>query len=258
MGSMKESLAEIDILCIPDLHFPFHHKKALDYIFKEFIEKIKFTHIIQLGDLLDAYSFSKFAKKNLFMSHRELKDGREAAVDMWNKISLLQPQAKLIQLLGNHDDRMMKRTQERLPEAQELIKYSLDELYTFDGVHTVYDSRQEYFINDICFHHGYLTKMGEHSKYILGKFVHGHTHRGGSVYYPIKGKNIWELDCGHLADYRQEPMRYRPQKITNSNLGFGKIDKYGPRFIHIDMDSDFVERVEPILPDRQLVFPDVE
>lgn len=247
----------LDILCIPDLHMPFHHKRALEYIFKEFIEKVKFTHIVQLGDLLDQYSFSRFTKKNLYMPHRELKDGREAAVKMWERIRAAQPQAKLIQHLGNHDDRIAKKAQDKLPEGQELIQYGIDELYRFEGVYTIYDSRQENFIQDICFHHGYLTKLGDGAKYVQGKFVHGHTHRGGVIYYPNRNGQYWELDCGHLADYKQEPMRYRAQKITNSNLGLGRIDKHGPRFIHLDLESDFIERPELVSPSSQLIFPGV-
>jgi len=147
------------------------------------------------------------------------------AVDMWSNIRSKQPDAKLIQLLGNHDDRLKKRCQERLPEAQELIKLSTEELYTFDGVHTVFDSREEYRIGDIMLHHGYKTALGAHTKFTGFKFSHGHTHRGGVLHIPFKDDNLWELDCGHLADYDQEPMRYREQNWTNSTMGWGEISE---------------------------------
>lgn len=222
------------ILVIPDLHFPFFHREACKVLWKRICD-VKYTHIVQIGDLLDQYNFTRFAKKNIFLPDRELKFGRELAVDMWAKIREKQPQAVCVQLLGNHDVRALKRAQEKLPEAQDIVRDSLLELYEFEGVHTVQDPRSEYFIGETAFLHGYRSKLGDHTKYMHCNTVHGHTHRGGVAYIPIAGKTLWELDAGYLADPDKEPLAYSEQKTNNWSLGFGEIDNFGPRFIPINL-----------------------
>ncbi len=222
------------VLILGDLHFPFHNKEACKVVWKRICE-VKYTHIIQIGDLLDQYSFTRFAKKNIFLPDRELKFGRELAVEMWDKIVKQQPGAVCVQLLGNHDVRAVKRAQEKLPEAQDIVRDSLLELYQFEGVYTVQDPRQEYFIDDICFLHGYRSKLGDHTKFMHKSTVHGHTHRGGMLPVPINGKTLWELDVGYLADCTKEPMAYSEQKTNNWTLGFGEIDSLGARFNPINL-----------------------
>lgn len=222
------------ILVIPDLHFPFEHRGACRILWKR-ICQVKFTHIVQVGDLLDQYSYTRFAKKNIYLPERELKDGREKAADMWAKIRAEQPQAACIQILGNHDVRAIKRAQESLPAAQELVRDSLLELYEFEGVHLVRDPREEFIINDIAFLHGYRTKLGDHTKFMHMNTVHGHTHRGGVAFIPMNDKILWELDAGYLADKNKEPIAYTPQRTSNWTLGWGEIDNFGPRFCPIDL-----------------------
>src|SRR5580698_3984216 len=96
------------IFIVGDLHFPYHNRKALRKIY-EAIKKEKPTHIIQIGDLYDQYSFSRFTKKNITTSTTELFRARKAAMFFWNRIHRLLRNSKNIQLLGNHDIRLTKR-----------------------------------------------------------------------------------------------------------------------------------------------------
>lgn len=225
-------------MVLPDLHFPFQNVAACRQVSKR-IEQIKYTHVIQVGDLLDQYSFTRFAKKNLYIPERELKDGRTAAEGMWKFIRSKQPQAQCVQLLGNHDVRAIKRAQERLPEAQDIVKDSLLELYEFEGVQLVRDPRCDFMIEDIMFLHGYKSKLGDHTKFSRTHTVHGHTHKGGVAFVPMQGKILWELDAGYLADADKEPMAYTEQKTSNWTLGFGEIEEVCgtlvPRFIPINL-----------------------
>lgn len=223
----------MNVCILGDLHFPFHHKRTLNKLFDRLTEE-KFSHIIQIGDLLDQYCFTRFPKKNIRNADREIKYGRELAQEMWYQIHRRQKKAKKVQLLGNHDDRLVKRCQERLPEAQDLVKHSLFELYSFENVKTIIDSREEYFLGDIAFLHGYLSKIGDHTKFMQMKTVHGHRHRGEVTFLPIKGKILWELDVGYMADASKEALSYTPQKTSNSTLGWGEVDFLGPRFIPVN------------------------
>jgi len=195
------------------------------------IKSKKFDVIIQIGDLLDQYCFSNFTKKNIMLPDREIKYGRDLAVKLWKDIRKYQRKAKLYQILGNHDIRIIKRCEEKLPSAQDLFKFTILELYRFEGVKTISDPREELIIDGICYTHGFLSKIGDHAKKFHMSCVHGHRHRGELTFFPVRNKMLFELDVGYLADVNKEPLAYQPTKTNNWTLGWGEIDEFGPRFI---------------------------
>lgn len=218
------------ILILGDIHFPFHNKKALAKVLSE-VKRIKPTHVVQIGDLYDQYSFSRFTRKNLQTPEEELRESRNAGISLWNSVHKNAPNAKRYQILGNHDVRLIKRAEEKIPEAQTLIRKSVYELYKFKGVKTIYDDRQELVIGDVTFIHGYRSKLGDHMRFNRSNTVVGHSHTGGVVFEQQAGRIIWELNAGYLADETAEPLRYRPQTTSKWTLGYGLVDEKGPRFI---------------------------
>lgn len=152
---------------------------------------------------------------------------------MWGTIKKYSPKAKCYQILGNHDVRMIKRTQEKLPELQGWIEEIMKELYAFKGVTTLTNDKDVLKIGDISFHHGYLSKLGDHLNLLGSKIVVGHSHVGGVVFKQCNGGTLWELNAGYLADETSEPLRYRPVKTSKWTLGYGIVDSDGPRFVQI-------------------------
>lgn len=223
------------IFVVGDLHFPYHNKRALRKIY-EAIKKEKPTHIVQIGDLFDQYSFSRFTKKNITTSTKEVQRGRSVALTFWKTCRALS-KAKCYQILGNHDVRLSKRIAEKVPEAYEFVKEKLDELYTFKGVKTIYDDRTEIEINNIIFMHGYRSRLGDHMRYNGKSTVCGHSHTGGVVFEQRSRRILWELNAGYLADEKSEPLKYRPQSTSKWTLGYGLITwKAGvacPQFVPI-------------------------
>lgn len=207
---------------VGDLHFPYHNKHALKEILSS-IKREKPTHVVQIGDLYDQYCFSRFSKKNLQTPECELKEAFKAGENFWRSIRKSVPRARLYQLLGNHDVRLIKRAEERLPEAQTLIREKVHELYTFKGVRTIYDDRNELVIAGITFMHGFRSRLGDHAKYNGVPTVCGHSHVGGVVFEQRAGRIIWELNAGYAADEKAEPLRYRPQTTCRWTLGYGLI-----------------------------------
>lgn len=218
------------VIILGDLHFPFHHKRAFNAVMQR-IKSKKFDIVIQIGDLFDQYCFSKFTRKNVMLPDREIKYARDLSVKMWREIKKYQKKAKLYQILGNHDIRLIKRAEEKLPEAQDLIKFTMLELYNFDGVKTISDPRDELILDTVWFTHGFLSKIGDHVKKFHVSCVHGHRHRGEVTFLPIRNKMFFELDVGFLADSNKEPLAYQPTKTNNWTLGWGEIDEFGPRFV---------------------------
>lgn len=214
-----------------DIHFPFHHKLALAVAMR-FCRVYKPDVIVQVGDLRDWYSASRFSRKvNLFTPKEEDERAGYYSDLFWESLSRWLPRAKKYQLLGNHCVRPIKRIGELAPEFEEDYTPLLHDRYTFDGVKTIYDPREELDLYGVRFIHGYRSKLGDHASFNRMPVVCGHSHRGGVVYQNLKDEIIFELNAGYLADASHEALSYTMQKrMTNWTLGFATLDHEGPRF----------------------------
>lgn len=220
------------ILLIGDLHAPFVCHKTLKAIYKA-IEELDPTHIIQMGDAYDMYSWSKFPKSiNDFTPMQELKAGRKELEKMWEKIKQEAPRARCYQLKGNHCVRVEKRLIEKAPEFEGLL--DLSQYFEFDGVKTMPCDREELLLGDVVFMHGYRSKLGEHARNNNENTACGHSHRGGVFYFRSGDETLFEVNAGCAADLTSKVMSYaRQRRFSNMTNGFAFIDKWGPRFISL-------------------------
>jgi DNA repair exonuclease SbcCD nuclease subunit len=215
------------ILTLGDTHFPFHHKKALDWVYR-LADKLKPDTVVQVGDLFDQFAFSRYAKVLKMDPEKELSLARSAAEKMWSHFKGL----SCFQLQGNHDDRIFKKALSDSPELASLVGKSLRELYTFPGVSTVHDGRQELMLGGILLQHGHRSKLGDHARYNQRSTICGHSHTGGVVYLRNLRGVFWELNAGFLGDVKSPAFGYHAQKrMHTTTLGVGLVDKHGPRFI---------------------------
>ncbi len=159
---------------------------------------------------------------------QEIKAGTKGAEEMWAEIRAAAGRGvECFQLMGNHDSRLAKRIAEAMPEFEGLPRG----LWDFHGVTTMDSERDELIIENVLYMHGY-RKFGDHVKYNLMSTVCGHSHTGGVIYHPIKGRTLFELNAGYLGNPQSAAMSYtRQSKISKWTLGLGVIDQYGPRFI---------------------------
>ena len=219
------------IASISDIHFPFEDQVVLD-AFYAFLAQHGADYVILNGDAWDMYSHSRFPRShNIFTPREEERLSRERNELFWKKIREIVPESKLFQLMGNHDIRAMKRVLEVYPEAEDWIQKRINELFTFEGVTTIQDPREELIIGDIAIFHGYRSKLGDHRDYTHMNCINGHTHKGGAVYRQIKGHVLWELNSGLSGNPLAKGLTYTPQKITEWTPGFGYVFPWGPQFV---------------------------
>lgn len=212
-------------LVISDTHFPFHNKKALKKVI-QLIKKERPTHVVQIGDLLDQYVFSRYSKTyNLLTPEKEMQKALKQAGDMWKAIKKASPRAKRIQLLGNHDARVTKRIMERLPELESL--FDLNKVYSFPGVKTLRSDRDYVTIDGVVYVHGWLSKSLDHAKHFNKPTVHGHRHRPA---IETQGK-LWSMDVGFLGDEKQLPFSYTMSTVTKWTVSIGIVENGKPRLV---------------------------
>lgn len=215
------------ILCIGDTHFPFEHTKAMQWAIK-LAHDFDPDHIIQMGDLRDQFSFSRYERSLKIDPGEEMKMATKKASAMWKSMP---KRARKHQIMGNHDDRMLKLAMRSAPELCDLVEEKIDELYTFDNVKLIKD--YEYELEGIIFQHGHRSKLGDHAKYNQCNTVVGHSHTGGMVYLRNRMGPYWELNVGFLGEVSTTAFKYvKQKKVNTTTLGVGLIDDYGPRFIH--------------------------
>jgi predicted phosphodiesterase len=220
---------------ISDIHWPFQSDRVIEK-FLDYVETNQPEWVIINGDAWDQYSFSKYPRShNLFTPREELRLARVGNEAFWKEVQKRSPKSKCVQMMGNHDIRALKQTLEHLPVAEDWVKEKLTELFSFEGVHTVMDPREEFFLrDDIIVMHGYRTKLGDHRDFTLMSCFIGHTHKGGVVWRTIgKGRQIFECNSGVAGDPESKGLSYTSQKIHNMTPGFAAMDGYGPRFIPV-------------------------
>lgn len=231
LGSQERLEYTLRLVAFGDTHFPFAHKKAIDWAIR-FTAKFKPTHVVQVGDLYDLYSFSKFPRSQFISPDEELSQGRLQASRFWMKVKEAAPKAEAYQIMGNHDIRGMRRVLDKAPELEPLVGRSMRELFTFAGVKTIEDPREELVIEGVIVQHGHRSRLGEHSRYNQNSTICGHSHTGGVNFQRnIKGV-YWELNAGLLGDVNSKVFSYTAQrKIHTCTLGLALVDTDGPRFV---------------------------
>lgn len=220
------------LVSISDIHWPFHNPRVLEKLF-DYLQDNLVDHVILNGDAWDMYSHTKFPRSHLqFTAREETQSAQDANKQFWIRIKQIVPNAECIQLMGNHDVRPLKRILEVYPVAEDWIADKLRELFTFEGVRTIMDPREECIINDISIFHGFKSKLGEHRDYVGRSTINGHTHVGGVVFRACSdGRILFEGNSGFAGNPYAKGLTYTPLKTTNWTPGFLACDKYGPRFI---------------------------
>jgi predicted phosphodiesterase len=211
------------VFTVADLHLPFHDRKALRKVLRA-VRIEKPTVVIQIGDLLDQYCFSKYVRSlNLSVPAKEIRKGLKLAAWFWSEVHKIVPRARRIQILGNHDVRICKRIGEKLPELEGLL--GIGSLYQFPGVEVMKSDRDYVVIDGVLYTHGHYSNSIDHVKFYLKSVVHGHLHRAGLNTY---GK-LWAMDVGHMANEGSLPLSYTASRVSRWAKAYGITDNGNPR-----------------------------
>jgi hypothetical protein len=161
----------------PDLHFPFHNKDVVTHI----IDVSRGCDIIgQIGDLLEAYGVSSH-KKNPAIKHTLEDEARMARNEFWIPIRNLNPEARLIQVTGNHEERIVRYNWENAPAYYDNPNIGFATLIKAEKYGIEMYDRTGLKLHGMRFKHGDVARAQGSARAEMTRHrysgVSGHTHR---------------------------------------------------------------------------------
>lgn len=201
------------VLAIPDLHCPYQHPKAFEFI-KGVAKKFKPDKVVNLGDEIDAYNWSKYTRNPDMMGPKdELEAARQA----------LQPFYKLFPNVAvcssNHSDRPLKRAREAGLTIEQ-ASHPKEFLNAPEG--WVWQLRWK--IDGVWYFHGDgfggKTPMQKALNEVRDNCVIGHLHNvSGYLRLPSFANDIWAMAAGCLVDFESPAFDYCRHLPRTPSLG---------------------------------------
>lgn len=222
------------VMAISDLHLPYHVKGMYEFL-KQAKEAINPDEVIFIGDVLDAYAFSRFSKDP--DSHGPSKELALAKKEL-SRLFKLFPRAKVI--VGNHEMRIYKRGLDAGIPAH--FMKSVKELINAPKGIEFGDS---FVIDGVRYSHGEETGGRDACSKLIEKYrkpcVIGHLHGQASIQYLSNGiDQTWAMVVGSLVDNNSIAMKYGRQNKDQVVLSIGVVDDCVPAIIPFK----FIEETE--------------
>jgi predicted phosphodiesterase len=206
------------ILAIPDVHVPYHDKRAWALVLRV-IKATQPDHVVIMGDFMDCYSVSSFPRdparvsclvSELHAANRELDKLQEI---MAEQVTFLE---------GNHERRAARYIEQKAPELHGMVH--LADLAR-DRRWRWVPYREHIIMGKLAFAHdiGHAGKGAvQQSLDAMGhNLVIGHTHRAGICYGgTVKGEHRVAMSCGWLGDVTKIDYMHRA-KTRDWQHGFG-------------------------------------
>jgi len=215
--NLKEENNVTTILCIPDLHIPFEHSDALEFVCG-IRDAYKPDIIVNLGDEVDQYAFSLYDKSPDSLGVVEELDEAIESLAYW-----VEEFPKVKVCYGNHSLRYLKKAlRAGIPER--LLKG----LREFLDLPKSWEYAPEWIIQGIRFFHGEPFSGPQAPNQMLAtrrqNQVHGHLHGLAGVTYENNGQEtLWVLSCGCLIDEKTYAFHYTAKARKKPILGVGLV-----------------------------------
>jgi len=223
MSIVKKKKAR-PILVFGDLHSPYHHKLAIDFLKRVHKDYGCKAEVVCVGDMYDFHAMSRHTTEPDAPSPEAEYKKAQAFV---KKLTQAFPKGVLI--LGNHD--LIPQRQMKENGLSDVILKDYNSLYGLPKGWRV--EPLKYIIQpwDVLVQHGINTSggMGALNK-AIGEgcsYVQGHIHAEASVHYFANHQALrFALNTGCLCDNTALAMRYAKYSKKKGVLGCGVI--YGP------------------------------
>ena len=206
------------ILFISDLHIPYHHPDAFNFL-RHLKNKYNPTRIICLGDELDKHAMSYHEKDpNLYSAGHEL----EASLPFIRELEEIFPEMDIIE--SNHGSLVWRKAKTNgIPKHY--IKSYNDILGVGEGWKWHFDLTIDLPNGTKCYvHHGKSSDVLKLSQTMGMSAVQGHYHTDlGARYWANPNGLYWGMQCGCLIDRESYAFAYSNVNIKKQLIGTGLI-----------------------------------
>jgi predicted phosphodiesterase len=207
-------------LIIPDVHVPYHDRRAFDLVLSV-KEAFKFDHLITLGDFADFYCVSSHSKDPTreYMFNDEVKLAKKALLALGAGIE------NKVFISGNHENRLERYIEDKCPELHKFVK--IKDILNLAGMSYKYVPYKSHYQLDRVFFTHDIGTAGKYAHYkaletFQGNVVHGHTHRLATAYEGnAKGGSHVGIQLGWLGDASKADYMHKIKAQRDWHLGFG-------------------------------------
>jgi len=221
------------ILLISDLHIPYHHTDALEFL-AHLKAKYKPTRVICLGDELDKHSLSFHdSDPDLFSAGDELK----ASLPVIAKLRSLFPTMDILE--SNHGS-LVYRKANHCGIPRQYIKTYNEVLGVDDKWKWWHDMTITLPNGNKCYlHHGKSNNVTKTSQAMSMCSVAGHYHETFKIEYWANPTSLyWAMQCACLIDDSKYAFNYNNCNLKRPIVGTGLIIESMPVLEPMVLDSD--------------------
>lgn len=220
----------MNALVVPDLHAPFTHKDALNFLTSvqnKYFPRIS-HEVVFLGDEIDFHAISRWPRDPNGMS--EAMETREA-------IKALQPFFKAFPMakvcISNHTLRpWIKAQSAMLPDV------FLKDIGDVIGAPSGWVWKETFLIGNVHFVHGIgLSDTSRAVAGVRGSVVYGHTHQAQLSIHVTSSGSAFGLNAGCLIDEEAYAFKYAQFSVKKPVLGCGVIINGAAHFIPMILNS---------------------
>ena len=221
------------VLVISDLHIPYHHQDAFEFL-KALKKKYKPDLIVNIGDELDHHAISMHEHNpDLMSAGDELKQSKEYVRDL-EKIF---PRMTLVH--SNHSSLVYRRALKYgLPK--DYLKSYNEFLGVGDGWKWVDDLTVTLSDNSRCFFtHGMSADVLKVAQQYGMNTVQGHYHTKFCIgYYSNPDALVWGMQVGCLINQKSMAFDYAKNFKSRFIVGCGMIIDGQPKLMPMVLDKD--------------------
>src|SRR5574338_42162 len=222
-----------------DQQIPYHDPRARELWFKV-MKWFKPDVVDYLGDTSDQFCFASYQEglTTEFLNQLSAEDRVEGYLskvigeekdtkEFYAQTRKMRPDAEIFCALGNHDIRVFKYTDKKLPDILEQV--TPEALWDFKnlGIEYIhYDDIPKHRFGDIFVHHGIcaLAESGASIKSDMNSlgvsFIRGHSHRLAAYYksYELRKETLRGYEIGHMCKVDSPGFKY--SQVHNWQQGF--------------------------------------
>lgn len=194
------------VVVLPDVHFGHADKGAITAILR-MLKDYQPDEVIQIGDLIDGQALGQWPKSP--EDWNSLQDEFDEARTFWANIRTVCPHARLVQLEGNHEERLQLCLWKN-PGLHTLRSLTIKSQMGLHESNVEYYRRTERFWISkplrLLAKHGNQTNgnaaYAVHNEMMKAhaSIVMGHVHRLGVTHHTGEDGDTWTgIECGHLT-----------------------------------------------------------